>query len=207
MDCSRFRPAPEVEGPPIVVLASRMLWDKGVREFVQAASLLRAERPTPRFVLIGAPDFGNPNAIPIKQLESWSRDGVIEWWGQRDDMPAVLSQASVVVLPTTYGEGVPKILLEAAASGRAIVATDVRGCREIVRPGVNGTLVAPHRSVDLAEAIKVLLRSPDLRRSFGRAGREIALAEFTEETVVSQTLDVYRQLLKTRWPGGAEDAK
>src|SRR6266567_2746505 len=177
------------------VFASRMLWDKGVKEFVEAARLIRAEDESPRFVLAGTPDFGNPGAIAVTQMQAWSSEGAVEWWGQRNDMPAVLAQSSVVVLPTMYGEGVPKILLEAAAAGRPIVATDVRGCREIVRPGINGMLVAPGNGTELANAIRVLLESRDLRERFGRAGREIAVAEFAEETVVRRTLDVYRDLL------------
>jgi len=199
VDCSRFRLAPEPAGPPIVLLAARMLWDKGVERFVEAARLIRAEDPTPRFVLVGEPDSGNRNAIPISRLDSWSREGVVEWWGHRDDMPLILSRAAVVVLPTTYGEGVPKILLEAAASGRPIVATDVRGCREIARPGVNGILVPPRDTENLAKAIRALLASPELRAQFSRAGRHIALTEFAEEIVVSRTLDVYRELLGQRW--------
>ncbi len=195
VDCSRFQPVPEPEGRPIVMLASRMLWDKGVREFVDAARLITAEDQIPRFVLVGEPDFGNPSAIPVAQMQAWSREGAVEWWGQRDDMPAVLAQASVVVLPTMYGEGVPKILLEAGAVGRPIVATDVRGCREIVRTGVNGLLVAPGNGAELARAIKALLASRDLRVQFGRAGRAIAVAEFAEDLVVRKTLDVYRDLL------------
>lgn len=195
VDVSAFHPTPEPTGRPVVLLASRMLWDKGVREFVEAARLVRAEDETPRFVLAGEPDFGNPGAIDTAQMEAWSREGAVEWWGQRDDMPAVLGQASMVVLPTAYGEGVPKILLEAAACGRPIIATDVPGCREIVRHGVNGMLVALGNGPQLVEAVKALLASRELREQFGRAGREIVLAEFSEERVVAQTLAVYRDLL------------
>ncbi len=195
VNCATFHPTPEPAGRPLVVLASRMLWDKGVKEFVEAARLIRAEDESPRFVLAGTPDFGNPGAIAVTQMQTWSSEGAVEWWGHRSDMPAVLAQSSVVVLPTMYGEGVPKILLEAAAAGRPIVATDVRGCREIVRPGINGMLVAPGNGTELANAIRVLLESRDLRERFGRAGREIAVAEFAEETVVRRTLDVYRDLL------------
>ena len=198
VDCSVFRPAPEPPGDPIVMLPSRMLWDKGVQEFVDAARSIRSHGGKARFVLVGAPDYGNPRAVPAAQLEAWGQDGAVEWWGHREDMPAVLSQAGIVVLPTAYGEGVPKVLIEAAACGRPIVTSDARGCREIARAGVNGLLVAPGDSPGLARAIDILLASPDLRRQFGAAGREIALAEFTEETVVAQTLAVYRDLLDTR---------
>lgn len=199
VDCSLFEPAPEPVGEPVVMLPSRMLWDKGVREFVDMACVLKGEGIPARFVLVGDSDSGNPTAVPVSQLETWAREGVVEWWGHREDMPAVLKAASVVVLPS-YREGLPKVLLEAAASGRPIVATDVPGCREIVRPHVNGLLV-PCRDVPaLAQAVKLLLESPELRARFGEAGRRIALAEFAQEIVVQQTLDVYRHLLLDKWP-------
>ena len=110
-------------------------------------------------------------------------------------MPDVLALASVVVLPTIYGEGVPKVLLEAAAVGRPSVATDLRGCREIVRPGVNGILVAPGDPQALSSAVETLLRSPALRERYGQAGRQLVLAEFSEDLVVSQTLGIYERLL------------
>jgi glycosyltransferase involved in cell wall biosynthesis len=194
VDCGVFRPEPEPEGAPVVVLPARMLWDKGVAEFVEAARLLRAAGNVARFVLIGSPDLRNREAIPEGQLQAWSQEGVVEWWGHRTDMPSVLAGAAVVVLPT-YGEGLPKVLLEAAAAGRPVVATDVRGCREVVRPGVNGLLVPPKDSAALAHAIGRLLRSPDLRATLGQGGRHLAECEFAEPVVVEQTLAVYRQLL------------
>jgi len=208
VDCVAFHPTPEPAGRLIVMLASRMLWDKGVKEFVEAARLIRGEDQTPRFVLVGAPDVGNPGAIPVAQMTAWSDEGAVEWWGQRDDMPSVLAQASIVVLPTTYGEGVPKILLEAAAAGRPIVATDMRGCREIVRPSVTGFLVPPGDSTALALAIKRLLASKDLRATFGRAGRSLAEAEFAESVIVAQTLAVFRTVLSDgRFDGDPDRAR
>lgn len=197
VDCSLFHPTPEPEGVPIVVLPSRMLWDKGVREFVEAARRVREEA---RFVLVGDSDPGNFAAIPVQQLRDWVREGVVEWWGHRDDMPQVYSGVNLVVLPS-YREGLPKVLLEAAASARAVVATDVPGCREIARHGVNGLLVPPRDGAALARAIQDLLRSPELREKFGRAGRDIAVAEFAEGIVVKQTLGLYRELLNAGWPG------
>ena len=195
VDCDAFHPTPEPTGRPVVLLASRMLWDKGVKEFVEAARILRSKDATPRFVLVGEPDLGNPGAIPVAQMEEWSREGTVEWWGQRQNMPAVLAEATIVVLPTAYGEGVPKILLEAAAAGRPIVATDVRGCREIVRHGRNGVLVPPGDSATLAEAIQSLLSSADLRATFAQAGRRIAETEFEESLIVNETLSVCGQLM------------
>lgn len=200
VSCSEFQVTPEPDGQPLVVLAARMLWDKGVKEFVEAARLIRDAGGEARFALVGAPDAGNPCAIPVPQLEAWAREGAVEWWGHQQDMPRVLSQASVVVLPSTYGEGLPRVLLEAAASGRPIVATDVRGCREIVRDGVNGLLVPPGDVGALAAAITRCLASPALRAEFGRAGRGLVKAEFAEGSVVEHTLRVYREALGAWWP-------
>jgi glycosyltransferase involved in cell wall biosynthesis len=199
VDCARFKPIPEPTGKPVVMLPSRMLLDKGVEEYVEAARLLQSIGVKARFVLVGDSDPGNPTAVPVKQLEAWVQSGIVEWWGYREDMPRVLSSANIVVLPS-YREGLPKVLLEAAASARAIVATDVPGCREIVRHNVNGLIIPPRRSEPLARAIRTLLKSPELRAGFGRAGREIAVAEFSEEIVVEQTLSLYRDLLGNKWP-------
>lgn len=196
VDCSAFRYVPEPDGAPLVVLPARMLWDKGVREFVDAARVIRGAGRSARFALIGAPDIGNREAVPPQQLEAWAREGAVEWWGHRTDMPAVLAGASVVVLPT-YGEGLPKVLLEAAAAGRPVVATDVRGCREVVRPGINGLLVPPRDSAALAQAIERLLQAPALRVALGQAGRRLAETEFAEPVVVEATLAVYERLLSS----------
>jgi glycosyltransferase involved in cell wall biosynthesis len=194
VDCSTFHPTPEPTGPPIVVLPGRLLWDKGVREFVEAARTLRLAGHEARFVLVGSPDAGNREAIPVQQLEAWSDEGVVEWWGQRHDMPEILAGASIVALPT-YGEGLPKVLLEAGAASRPVVATDVRGCREVVRPGVNGVLVPARDGPALARAIERLLEAPELRARLGQGGRRLVEAEFAEPLVVQQTLAIYRQLL------------
>jgi glycosyltransferase involved in cell wall biosynthesis len=199
VNCTEFARVPEPEGVPVVVLPGRMLWDKGVREFVAAAGMLRSAGLIARFVLFGAPDYGNREAIPAAQLDAWNRDGPVEWRGHQRDMPAALAGATIVVLPT-YGEGLPKVLLEAASVGRAVVATDVRGCREVVRPGVNGLLVPPRDSAALAQAIERLLIAKELRARFGEAGRRLAETEFAEPVVVKQTLAVYRELLDGRWP-------
>lgn len=195
VDLAEFRPAPELHEPLVVLLACRLLWDKGVGDFVQAARLLRAKGLSARFVLVGGPDPENPSSIPHVQIECWQKDGDVEWWGRKDEMPAVFAQSHVVCLPTTYGEGVPKVLLEAAACERPIIATDLPGCREIVRHGENG-LIVPARSPEaLAEAIRVLLESPDVRQRMGRKGRQIVEAEFSVERVAAETLAVYQELL------------
>jgi glycosyltransferase involved in cell wall biosynthesis len=202
VDITEFWPRPEPTGLPVVLLASRMLWDKGVGDFVKAALQIRGTATAARFVLVGGPDGANPNSIPEAQLSDWTRSGVVEWWGLRSDMPLVFAQANLVCFPSYYGEGVPKVLLEAAASGRAIVTTDVPGCREVVRHGENGFLVPPRNPQSLAEAISTLLGSPALRARMGLRGREIATTEFSEERVVKETIEVYRELVGAEWPGG-----
>jgi glycosyltransferase involved in cell wall biosynthesis len=200
VDVSRFLPAPEPPGPPIILLASRLLWDKGVGELVEAARCLKQAGWSCRVVLVGIPDDENPNSIPNETLQHWQAEGVIEWWGLRDDMPEVLKAVSIVALPSYYREGVPMILLEAAASGRPIITTDMPGCREVVRPGENGLLVPPRDAKALYTALCALLQDPALRTRMGARSREIAVAEFSEEHVLKQTLAVYQELLGEQWP-------
>jgi glycosyltransferase involved in cell wall biosynthesis len=199
VNCATFVPQAEPDGVPIVMLPARILWDKGVGEFVDAARRIRQHDARVRFVLVGDPDPGNPAAVPSAMLDAWMREGVIESWGHRRDMPGVLSSATVVVLPS-YREGLPKALLEAAACGKPVVTTDVPGCREIVQHNVNGLLVPVRDAPALADAIRLLLQSPSLRQRFGRAGRLIVEREFAEHLVIEQTLGVYRRLLGSKWP-------
>jgi glycosyltransferase involved in cell wall biosynthesis len=196
VDLREFQPSSEPpEQPIVVVFASRMLWAKGVGAFVSAATRLRNARFNARFVLVGASDSGSPSAVPEQQLRLWHESGIVEWWGRRDDMPFVFSQSHIVCLPTTYGEGVPKVLIEAAASARPIVATNVPGCREIVQDGNNGILVPPKDEIALVDALRQLIVDPERRRSMGLRGREIAETEFAVEKVVDETLAVYRALV------------
>ncbi len=194
VDLSRFQPTSPPPDPVTIVLASRMLWDKGVQEFVDAARSLQETAANLRFVLVGKPDPGNPAAVPESRLRSWQADGIIEWWGHRDDMPAVLQQAHIVCLPS-YREGLPTILIEAAAAGLPLVATDVPGCREVVRDGENGLLVPARDAGALADALARLAEDVQLRERFGRRSRDVAEAEFGIERVAEETLAVYRALL------------
>jgi glycosyltransferase involved in cell wall biosynthesis len=139
-------------------------------------------------------DKGNPAAIPEDQVAAWVRSGAIEWWGHRTDMPAVFQSCSIVCLPS-YAEGVPRSLIEAAATGRAIVASDVAGCREVVSDGVNGFLVPPRDADRLAAAIARLLREPNTRMTFGREGRSLAERKFSIEFVARATVDIYNRLM------------
>jgi glycosyltransferase involved in cell wall biosynthesis len=195
VDCARFRATPQVEGDPSVIFGGRMLWDKGVGVFVEAARRLRAAYPGAKFVLVGAVDPANPTSVTSDQIRQWQAEGVIEWWGSRTDMPEILAGAHIVALPSMYREGLPKVLLEAAASGRPVIATDVPGCREIVRHKVNGLLVPPGDIEALVQALHKLLASSDLRSRFGDAGRKIVEREFSQEIIVRQTLELYRRAL------------
>ena len=195
VDVNDFQATAEAAGVPIVLLSSRMLWIKGISDFVEAAKLLSAKGVHARFVLAGDTDPGSPGAIPREKLQEWRNAGPVEWWGHQQSMPRTLQQATLVCLPSHGGEGVPKALIEAAASERAIVTTDVPGCRDIVRHGTNGLLVPPRNPAALADAIAQLLKDAPLRAQMGRRGREIAVNEFSEEKVIQQTLALYCQLL------------
>jgi glycosyltransferase involved in cell wall biosynthesis len=194
VDIDRFKPTVNRDRKNIVLMACRMLWDKGVGEFVEAARLLSRRKLNARFVLAGRCDQDNPASIMPKQLHQWQEEGVVEWWGHRHDMPTVLGEAALVVLPS-YREGLPVSLLEAAACGKAIIATDVPGCREIVRHRVNGLLVPPRNTVALADAVAMLLGNEELRYELGRRGRDIAVKEFSAAAVTGRTLALYRELL------------
>lgn len=195
VDTEHFAALPLPPGRPLVVMASRMLWSKGVGDFVAIACGLRAAGVDARFALVGKSDAGNPAAVPEHQLEEWGRSGDVEWWGHREDMPQVFGAAAVVCLPSTYGEGVPKTLIEAASCGRPVVAYDVPGCREVVRNGHNGFLVPPGDVAAFAAAVRQLLDDAALRAAMGGRAREMAIAEFSDAIVYAATLDVYLELL------------
>jgi len=194
VDPAVYRPTPPPEGPPLVVLAARMLRDKGIDDFVQAATMLREQGIQARFALAGDPDPGNPTAIPEEELQQLNRAGVVEYWGKQTDMRAVFSKAHIACLPSLR-EGVPKALIEAACCGRPLVATDVPGCREIVRDGVNGFLVPPHNARALARALGSLIQDSALRDRMGARARQIAAAEFSLQGVIDKTLGIYSDVL------------
>lgn len=193
VDLDVFQATPLPDGVPLVVLPARMLWDKGVGEFVGATERLRARGVAVRMALVGPYDPENPAAVPLAQLEEWRDRGPVEWWGYRDDMPEVFRSAHLVVLPS-YREGVPKCLLEAAAAGRAIVTTDAPGCRDVVEHGENGLLVPPRNAAALAEAIASLVGDRKRLEAMGRRGRAKAEGEFGVDRVVRGHLSVYRSL-------------
>lgn len=196
VEMTMFTPQLEESRDPVILHASRMIWSKGVGDFVAAAKLLKQQGVNARFVLVGRTDPAAPHAISEPQLLAWQQEGVVEWWGHRDDMPHVLSTAWVVVLPTFYGEGIPKILIEAGACGKPVITTPIPGCSDIVRDGENGFIIPQKDPQALAKAIQVLIENPVLRLRFGMRGREIVVDEFASRRMARQTLAVYQELLE-----------
>lgn len=194
IDLTKFHLKPEPSGIPIAVCVSRMLWDKGIGELIEAARILRKRKVPIKIRLVGPID-ANPSAIPQKILNAWKAEGIVDIAGPKKNIAAEYHAAHIGVLPS-YREGLPKSLLEAAACGRPIVSSDVPGCREICRHNVTGLLV-PSRSVEpLADALAQLATDSELRKSFGQKGRLLAEKRFGLESVISDTIDVYDQLLR-----------
>lgn len=194
VDLTQYSHTPLPLGVPVVLLAARLLADKGVREFVQAARLLKQQGVSARFCLVGSVDPANPASLLDAELTQWANEGVIELWGYRSDMPEVLSAAHLVVLPS-YREGLPKVLVEAAACGRAVVTTDVPGCRDAIDPGVTGVLVPVRNAAALADALKGLINDPARCQAMGNAGRALAERAFDVRQVVAAHLRIYQELI------------
>lgn len=195
VELTQYSGTPLPLGMPVVLLAARLLADKGVREFVQAARLLKQQGVSARFCLVGSIDPANPASLTDAELTQWASEGVVELWGQRSDMPRVLAAAQVVVLPSYYGEGLPKVLIEAAACGRAVVTTDHPGCRDAIDPGVTGVLVPVRNAAALADALKGLINDPARCQAMGDAGRVLAESVFDVRQVVAAHLRIYQELI------------
>ncbi len=191
----------EPAGVVRVVLLGRMLREKGVEEFVDAADELHARGVTAEFLLAGPTDPTNPGGLSLEKLNDWTSSGVVKYLGFVQDVPKLFSSCHIICLPSYYREGLPKSLVEAAACGRAIVTTDHPGCRDVVKNGVNGLLVPTRDGPSLAAALKRLIDDANLRHQFGAAGRELAASEFDLHIIVEQTLRVYEKLLKQGVPG------
>lgn len=195
VDLVRFRPWPEPAASiPTVTYVGRMLADKGLHELAEAARLLQRRGRRLRIALVGPTDPENPQSLDPATLRRWHAEGVVDWLGYRADIADLWAQSAIGVLPS-YREGLPKSLLEAAACARPLIATDVPGCRDLVRDGENGLLVPPKDPAALADAIERLLASPELRQRLGRAARATVETEFSEEAVVDATLALYRSLM------------
>lgn len=195
VDILEFCAKPEPDGVPVVVMASRLLLDKGVVEFVEAARELKRKGICARFILVGDTDKENPSSITKERLSRWRDEGIVEVWGQRNNMPDIFAMSHVVCLPS-YREGLPKVLLEAASSSRPIIATDVPGCREIVQHNINGLLVPPKDFSVLANALDKLIKSPALRKQMGANGRKLVENEFTLELINNKIISLYEESLE-----------
>lgn len=185
----------EPDGKPVVVMAARLLRDKGVLEFVEAARLLKARGLDIEMRLIGSPDIGNPTSVTLQELEEWERDGYIRLLGYREDISQQYAAANIVCLPS-YREGLPKSLVEAAACGRAVITTDVPGCRDAIIANVTGILVPVRDAHALADAIQELLANPDKRLAMGAEGRKLAEANFSIENIVGQHMKIYEDVMQ-----------
>lgn len=199
VDCDEFKPTQDKSNEEIVLLASRMIWDKGIQEFVEAAKTVKEQKPEVRFILAGKADQGNPNVVPEETLRSWTEEGHVEWLGHVDNMIELIQKSTIVTLPTFYPEGVPKILIESASTGKPIITTNRPGCNDIVKDGENGILIPEKDSQALADAILSLLNDPQKMEQFGKRGRELVLEEFSEDIVVSKTMKLYEELLGEEW--------
>lgn len=197
VDLSDYPYTPEPDGIPVVVMAARLLRDKGVFEFVEAARMLKKRQIPIIMQLIGKPDFGNPTSITNLELEQWKQEGNVELLGYRTDIAQQYGQANIVCLPS-YREGLPKSLLEAAACGRAVITTDVPGCRYAITDGVTGVLVPVKNAEAIADAIQKLIDNATLRHSMGLAGRKLAEQAFDIHIIVRQHLDIYNRLLSDK---------
>lgn len=193
VDIAVFKATPEPDNSvPMVLMPSRLVREKGVEIFAQAARLLKSQGVSACFVIAGGIDHHNPNALREADLKALITDGAVEWVGKIADMPSLYAASTLIAYPSWYGEGIPKVLLEAASSGRAIVTTDHPGCREAVTHNDNGLLVPIKDALALARAIQLLLENPDMRRRMAARGRERAQQEFDVRRIVCETLAVYQ---------------
>jgi glycosyltransferase involved in cell wall biosynthesis len=179
---------------PIVLLPARMLFDKGIREFVEAVRLIKPRVSGWRFLLAGAGDYQNPTAIPDEQLKAWQSEGLVEWLGHVEHIAPYFAEASIVCLPS-YREGMPKVLLEAAAAGCGVITTDTVGCREAIIPGETGDMVPVGDSQSLADALLLLINDRDRRERYGKAGKNLARSRYSIDAVVAKTNQIYDRLL------------
>ena len=194
VDLDAYRSTPEPPAPPVVVtMVARLLRDKGVQEFVQAAKLLRERGVPVTMQLVGGLDAGNPTSATQADVDAWQQDGCVQALGERSDVAALYAAAHIAVLPS-YREGLPKSLIEAAACGRAVVTTDVPGCRDAIEPNVTGLLVPVRDAAALADAIARLAQDAALRQAMGTAGRALAEREFDINQVARIHVALYDAL-------------
>lgn len=185
---------PEPDGIPVVTFAARLIKEKGPFEFVHAAKIIKEWGLNVRFLILGAVDPGNPNSVSKSDIEVWQKEGIVEVLGHAENVADFFKLSNIICLPSYYGEGLPKVLIEAAACGRAVVTTDHPGCRDAVIDGQTGLVVPVRDAAALADAFQKLIKSESLRKNMGQAGRLLAEEKFTIENVVQQHLSIYREL-------------
>lgn len=194
VDADIYSYSDELDAVPLIVLPARMLWSKGVGEFVEAARQLKDRGINARFALVGDVDFGDSESVPRDKLNAWVNEGLVEWWGHCNDMTLVLASSHVVCLPS-YSEGLGMSLIEGGACGRALVASDLPGCKLVVRNGENGLIVPIADARKLADAFEYLITHPEDRRRMGRRGREIVENEFSVGLSNQRTLKLYQRVM------------
>ena len=202
VNVDRFRPVVHDDTAPLrVLLAARLLREKGVGEFVEAARMLRERGRKVQFLLAGTPDSGNPSSFEHREVDRWHREGLVDWLGHVDDMPALMRTVHVMALPSYYREGVPRSLIEGAASGLCLITTDLPGCREVVTAhGVDGLQVPPRDAPSLAALVMQLDEDRALVKRLGASARERAERHFDERLVIDRTMEVYAELLSDPLP-------
>jgi glycosyltransferase involved in cell wall biosynthesis len=199
IDTNLFAPSDDfVHEKPRFLMAVRMLWSKGVREYVEAARTLLQAGLDAEFWLAGMPDDASPDAIPVELLEEWHNDGLIIWKRHVDDMATLIKQIDFVVLPTYYNEGAPRIIIEGMSSGKPVLATDIPGCRVLIRHGENGLLFTPRSVSALVECINYILKNPEKASQIAETARKEAVAKFDNASVSQQWLDFYSTLVSPR---------
>ena len=195
VDTKLFKPGKRCNDIPLIILPGRMLWSKGIREFIECAKKINKINKRARFVLIGNPDKHNPDSLTKNDLLNLKDQGDIDWWGYKEHMERIFKQANIVCLPSTYGEGLPKVLIEAASCGLPIVTYDVAGCREVVEHKKTGFLVSRDRKGDFTMYIETLLDNPKLSEEMGKRARKLILKDFYQEKSTDETISVWSELL------------
>lgn len=198
-DLSVYNHITEINRPHIkIAMACRLLREKGVYQYIEAAKIVKAQFPNTQFLLIGTPDLENPNTVKQSEIDKWVKEGVIDYLGHRNDIPAIFSDANIVTLPSFYGEGVPKVLIEAAACGRAIVTTTNPGCSDAIINNVTGLAVPPMDARSLADAFIKLINNPNERIKMGIKARAFAEKEFDVKAVVDTHIKIYKALVDNK---------
>ena len=190
----QFLPEPDSDGTPVLVMASRLLRDKGVPEFIDAAKIFKKRGISAEFWLAGEIDPGNPTSVTESELNEWKKEDIVKILGFRSDIAALFSKSNIVIFPSSYREGLPKVLVEAAACGRAVITTDTPGCRDAIIPNKTGVLVPIKNANAVADAAEYLINNPETRKAFGKAGREFAEQVFNIEDIVEKHLKIYREI-------------